>query len=483
MPFNPYPLGMVKPRKATPRNFGRPTYGPHVALINARLGRPLIPWQKFVADVTGEIDEDGYLYYNKVILTGPRQIGKTVFDLGRNVQNCLIGPHRRAWYTAQSGQHASAKWREMTDGFIEAPGLKNLAKRRLTNGSEVLKFRNGSEFRPHPPTEDSLHSKQSDTNTIDEAWAFTELQGIQLLGAIQPTTGTRRMLMKQQPQLWIMSTEGTVESTFFNPELDAARAGAIDERTAFFDFGIPDDADPNDLETIARWHPGFGHIFDMESLIAAREQLKQSPGEFARAYGNRRTGATERVLPAGPWRDAAWLESIEPGPVCFGAATGVDGVDTTIVAAQRVTTPYGPAVVVAVVEHQPGTWWALDRLRELSEKFGAPAAIDRVGPSSSLHDEATRAGLNLVELDSAKITAACQRVLAGITNPNGATIRHKPHPAFDAAAELATRRWISDGAWVWGRRASVGSISALEALTLAAWGLDHMPSVRGFQLG
>lgn len=480
---SPYPPGMIQPRQATQRNFSRPTYGGHVAAVSSMLKKPFIPWQTFVSDVAGEVDEDGFLYYNKVVLTGPRQIGKTAADLARNVQNCLMGPDRRAWYTAQSGQHASAKWREMSDTFVGSRRLQNLAHRRLTNGSEVLEFRNGSEFRPHPPTEDSLHSKQSDTNSIDEAWAFTELQGTQLLGAIVPTTGTRRMLTKQQPQLWIMSTEGTVESTFFNPELDAARAGT-DERTAFFDFGIFPDEDPTDLALVAKRHPGYGYLFDMETLVTASKQLPV--GEFARAYGNRRTGATERVIPAGPWRDAAWLDAVPAGPVCFGAATGVDGVDSSIVAAQRVTTAEGSYIVVAMVKdgHAPGTWWALDRLKALAEKYPAAGfAIDRVGPSSALFDDASRAGLRMIDLDSAKVTAACQKTLAGITHPTGPTLRHKPHEAFDRAAELATRRWISDGAWVFGRRASVGSISSLEALNLAAFGIDHLPSEMALQLG
>jgi hypothetical protein len=203
-------------------------------------------------------------------------------------------------------------------------------------------------------------------------------------------------------------------------------------------------------------------------------------GEYARAYGNVRTGATERVIPAKPWRDAAWLDELPDGPVCFGAATGVDGIDTTIVVAKRVA----GATVVAVVKdgHQSGTWWALDRLTDLCQKYNAPAIIDRVGPSSALYDDAKRAGLTLIDLDSAKVTAACQKTLGGITNPNGATWRHKPHDALDAAAELATRRWISDGAWVFGRRASVGSISALEAANLAAFGIDHLPEAQGFQL-
>jgi hypothetical protein len=448
------------------------------------LKKPPMPWQRYVADVAGEIGPDGMLWYNTVIVTGPRQIGKTAMDLARNVQSCLMSPNRRAWYTAQSGQHASAKWREMTDLYVDTPRLKNLAHRRLTNGSEVLTFRNGSEFRPHPPTEDSLHSKQSDTNTIDEAWAFTKLQGTALLGAIQPTTLTRRSLVHQQPQLWLVSTEGTIESTFFNEILDNARAGLISERTAIFDFGVPFDEDGNDLATIARYHPGYGYVLDRESLDAAAEQLRDSPGELARAYANQRTGATERTIPREPWRAAAHHAAAPAGPVCFGAAVGVDAIDTTITATQYADEQHAHKVSAVVNGgHSAGTWWALDKLRELHEKYPEAAfAIDRVGPSAALYDEAVRADLPLVELSSAGVSAACQNVLTGITNPNGATWLYKPHEALDAAADLATRRWIMDGAWVWGRRASVGSISALEAATLGSYGLDHMPETPGMQL-
>lgn len=483
MDSQPLPHGLVQPRYATPRNLERPTYGGHMAAVSALLGRPYLPWQRYVADVAGEIDEHGFFVYSTIIVTAQRQVGKTTFDLGRNIQNCLMGPGRRAWYTAQSGQHASDKWRSMSDDFIRSPRLAALGNRRLSNGSESITFRNGSTFRPHPPTEDSLHSKQGDTNTLDEIWAFTKLQGDQLLGAITPTFGTRRMLMGQQPQLWLMSTEGTAESTFANPIFDAARKGDHGERTAFFDFGIPFDADPEDLDTVAKYHPGYNHIFDMQSLIDAREQLKESPGEFARAYGNIRTGATERVIPREAWENAKWHDQIPTGqPICFGAAVGVDAIDATITVSTR--TEAGNHTITTIVNdgHQPGTWWVLDRIKELHERHGAPFAIDRIGPSSALHDEVNRAGIPLIQLDSSLVSGATQRLTTGVTNPNGPTWHYAPHPAFETAAELATRRWIGDGAWVFGRRASIGSISALEAATLSSLGLDHLPEKVGIQL-
>ena len=476
------PPGLTPPRQATPRNFDRATWGGHLAAVAASIGKPLLPWQRYVADVSLEVDSEGVFVYSSVLLTAQRQVGKTTMELARNIQNCLMGPNRRAWYTAQTGQHANDKWREMAEEFVEAadnPLRPLLAKPpRYSNGSMEMRFVNGSTFRPHPPSADSLHSKQSDSNSIDEAWAHSYVAGQALLGAISPTVTTRRSVTGQRAQLWIESTEGTIESTFLNPRIEAARAG--DPSVAFFDWGIRPDVDPTDLKAVYAAHPGAGRLLDMDTLVS--ELAKLGEGEFARAFGNRRTGATERVIPAGPWT-AARLDpdaQIAEGPICFGAAVGMDGVDTSIVMVTKVNGHY----IAAVVKdgYGPGTGWALDRIVQLSEKYKAPFAIDSIGPSAGLRDQVSRAGVALVDLNSSAVSSSCQTVLAGVTNTDGPTWRHKPHAALDDAAELATKRWFGDGGWSWGRRASVGSISALEAATVATWGVDHLPTRHGLQL-
>src|SRR5690606_27332964 len=123
-------------------------------------------------------------------------------------------------------------------------------------------------------------------------------------------------------------------------------------------------------------HPGFGYLFGMPELRDFASKLP--PGEFARAYGNRRTGATAPVLPAEAWATAAISDPLPDSEVCFGAATGIDGIDTSI----GVSTQRGGDTISEIVDHRPGTTWALERLIELTEKYKAPAAIDRVGPSA-----------------------------------------------------------------------------------------------------
>lgn len=451
------------------------------------MGQPLLPWQRYVADVALEIDPStGRFVYSKILGTVQRQAGKTTLDLSTNVQNALMPSinertgqrtPRKVWYTAQSGQHASEKFLDQMDNlWSPAKALSRLAKQpRRSNGSQLLKFLQGSEFRPHPPTADSLHSKQSDKNTIDELWAFTTVQYQALLGAISPTTTTRQMATGQRTQLWLWSTEGTIESTALNEELERARAG--DPAVCFFDWGIPKDADPTDLKEVARWHPGYGHLFDMSVLRDRQGELP--PGEFARAYGNRRTGSSERLLPEAAWSASRFSDPIPEGArVAIGAARGVDDVDTTIALAGR---DAQGRMIVEVYEWAPGTHWATQRIVDIALASGAPVAVDRYGPSAALYDELARAGVTLVPLTTSAVSAACSNVYTGITAPKP-TWLHRPHPQLEDAAELAARKWVSDGAWVFGRRASVGSISSLEACALAAWAVDHLPEERAIQL-
>ncbi|MGJ9424735.1 hypothetical protein ACHABX_02690 [Nesterenkonia halotolerans] len=492
-PLAPLPPGLTTPRQATPRDHSRPTYGGHTAAVASMLGWPLLPWQRYTADVAGELDEFGQFVYPVVVITVPRQAGKTTLDLADSLRQCYQGANRRVWYTAQSGQHASDKWREMVADVLMESRLGATVKPRYSNGNESLTTRNGSKFRPHPPTADSLHGKQSDKNTIDEAWHFSAAHGATLLGAITPTTTTRRMVTGQRPQLWIMSTEGTADSEFFNDLLGKVRAGARPD-VAFFDWGIdpttalPDIENAADVDTFldAVWeaHPGAGHLFVREDLEQWLRDL--GPAEFARAYGNRRTGATQRVIPEPDWNAAAAPAPIPDGArVSFAAAAGLDGMDATITA-----TAYLPdgRKLTEVIEHRPGTAWAVPRLKELCAKWGTHAVIDRGGTSAELYDAATRQEVPLIDVKLTQIAGACQALFSGIAprdehgQKQAATWLHRPHPALDSAAELAAKRSVGDGAWVWGRRASSGSVSALEAATLSSWGVDHLPESYGLQI-
>lgn len=70
------------PLFGTPRSPDRPTLGGQVAVIAARLGRPLMAHQRYIADVALEIDpQTGLLAYDQAVVIGPRQATGKALDV------------------------------------------------------------------------------------------------------------------------------------------------------------------------------------------------------------------------------------------------------------------------------------------------------------------------------------------------------------------------------------------------------------------
>jgi hypothetical protein len=457
----------VPARFLTPRDDRRRTMGPAVRRMTQALGMrcrcgcgPLMPWQEYVADVGGEVDDRGLYVYPLVIVTVQRQAGKTTVKQAQALQRAAQGPNRRVWDTAQTGQDARDKHREFVDLVMGSP-VRALVdgKPRRAAGSEGLRLVNGSTLRPHPPTRDALHGKQGDHNDIDEGWAFDPVHGDALLQAIDPTHATR-----PGAQTWVWSTRGDHLSTWFHDLIEQGYAGL--PGVALFDFGIPDDADPTDLEVIRRHHPAYGHMIGDDALTAAQTALK--PGEFARAYGNRATTSTERVIAPEPWEAARSRADLPVGRPAYGLAVAGDGSAGALVAA--VLDRHGRPVV-EVVEHRPGRSWLVDRVLELRDA-GQGVAVDRRGPAAPVADRLELAGVDLLPLGLADTTAACQDLYDRVTDPAGPRLLHRSHEALDDGLDAAERRFVGDGGWVWKRNPHS---APLEAATLAAWAVARNP--------
>jgi hypothetical protein len=417
-----------------------------------------------------------------VVVTVQRQAGKTRLDLAQSVQRCLQGPRRKVWHTAQTGQEARKKWGELVDDVLVSPlASAVLGKPKRSAGSEALTFVNGSKLAPHPPTRDGLHGEQSDINNVDEAWAFDDIQGDDLFQAIVPTQATR-----QGAQTWVWSTAGDRSSTWFRKLVERGRAG--EPHMAFFEWGIPDDADPMDLDVIARHHPAHGFTQTLDSFRRAQVQLANKPGEFARAYGNRWTGGGERVIREETWLAAQTEAMLPAGRPAYGAATNEDGSMSAVVAA--VLDPDGRPWV-EVIAHRPGRSWVAPFILALRDK-GQGVAINRRGPAAPVADElerettyadGSRSGvLELLLPTSTDYAAACQDLYDRLhdVRPDAAgkprpQLVHRRHEGLDDAVDVAGRQKLQDGGWVWSRTKSTGDISTLEAATLAAWAVARNP--------
>ena len=447
---------MVAPRYATPADPDRPSYAAGTGVLGARLGWPAMQWQATASQLVGEYDPaTGLRVHPFVVVTVPRQAGKTSWALTECARRCLTPSARpaRVWYTAQTGQAAREKW-DVLAGALPARWS------RRTNGSERTRFPDGSQFRPFPPTRDALHGEQSDLVIVDEAWTLDRWHGEQLMQAIGPTQATR-----PGAQVIVVSTAGTDASTWLRSLIDRGRAG--DPSVCYLEYSIPDDVDPLDVPELARWHPAVGDTIGVDFLQTQAAIMADAPGEYARAYGNRWTATAERVIAPAVWARAIATRPMPDGRPVFAADVAADRTRAAIVACND--------GVLELVRSAPGVEWIVGELLALVDKH-RPAAVvvDRYGPSAALADQLEHAGVTLFPTSGQTYAAACQSFLDRI-GAGTPTLTYRMAPELDAAVDAAATRAASDGAWVWSRRLATAPICELVAATWAAWADQHRP--------
>lgn len=464
---------MPPPKFATQRDPAYRSRGPDQAVFARRLlGSPFMPWQYLVADVAGEITDAGLPRYPLVVVTVQRQAGKSHLAMARKGERCFRVPGYRAWYTAQTGGDARDQFLKFGEQVAGSP-LGSLRVRRggilvpavrtlVGNGREVMHFANGSELRPHPPTPKALHGKQGDDNDVDEGWAFTAEQGRELLQAIGPTQLTR-----PGAQTWIVSAGGTAESTWLAELVARGREG--DPGLAYFEWGIPDDADAEDLDVIAAHHPAYGHTVTLDSLRSLRVQFGDDSAGWARAAGNRWSEVIGGAISAREWAAVRYPDPVpEGGRVGYGAARTPDGTQTGIAAAVALD---DGRVVVEIVEVLNGVTARAAAARAREWATDGPVAVTPDGPSAPIALDLSKSWeRRYLPTPTRDYSAACANLLDGIRTR---TVLFRPHPDLDAAVAVLASRAVGDGGFVWSRKTAAAPVATAEAATLAVHALAH----------
>lgn len=474
---------------ATKRTPGRLSHGARVAAIARSMGKPLMPWQQQVVDVATEELPDGSPAYGVVVISVPRQAGKSTLVAPWSFERCIDIEGGLTWYTAQSRLAARDNFTEVLRLLKRSP-LGSRCSARLSNGSESVEFANGSAWRLFSPTPDALHGRTNELVVVDEAWAFTGSRGIELEQGIIPGFTTTN------GQLVLLSTAGTPDSAWLLSYVERGRAAVRAERNdnvAYFEWAVPADrvddlatalaAGVEDrtapvylaaLQEIFDAHPAKGHTLKQRALNSAAETM--APGEFLRAYGNCWTAVAERVVPADAVADCETRTWPKPTrPVALGFDVAIDRRSAAIVAAWR-DRPDGLLRFDVIVERTGTSWVAAELLRLQREVSPAAIAHPGAGPGADIADEAARLGVTFTPaagLATRDYVAACASFLAALVDRRASHLGQAP---FLAACSAAAKRTVGD-AWCWSRRESAVSIAPLTAATCAAWAFDHQVHV------
>lgn len=445
------------PRIATPRT-DRRTRGHEVAKIAELLGTPLLPWQRLVVDTALELTDGGRFAYREVVLTVPRQSGKSALLCALMVWRAVaFGKRQRIAYTAQSGKDARNKLLDEFAPMVQDSPIGNTVERvyRMASDPAVI-FRNGSRIMALASSETAGHGQTlSGGAFLDEAMADVDDRREQ---SLLPAMSTARTA-----QLWVVSTAGTESSAYFARKVATGReAAAATEPTpiAFFEWSaVDDDADADDPEVWRSCMPALGTLTDEVAIRHARQTM--TDGEFRRAYLNRFSRQEERVIPPSAW-DAVQGDARPDGRIVFAVDVTLDRSAASIVAADE-------RGHLEVVDNRPNVDWLPERIAELVARHDAPVALDAYGPAGMLADTLEERRIVPIRYTTRDTCFAANLFYDDIT-AGRMTVR--PSDVLTAAIAVAEKKPMGHS-WLWARMNPRADLSPLHAATIAYHAAKH----------
>jgi phage terminase large subunit-like protein len=421
-----------------------------------------MPWQQHVLDVALELDADGHPAYRRIVLTVPRQSGKTTLQLALFVHRALAwGSPQVMAYAAQTGKDARTKMTDDQLGILKQSPFRSLYRPRLTNGHEAILWRNGSRHVLAANTEKSGHGSTLDLGLIDEAFSQVDAR---LEQAFSPAMSTR-----PDAQLWVVSTAGTAASTYLRSKVDAGRVTCHDTEsgTAYFEWSADDDEPLDDPDTWRRCMPALGITVSERTIRSELASMlaEDNEDEFRRAYLNQwRDRGAGAVINVATWHLLYDPESRIAGPPTFAldvtperdwSAVGVAG-------ARADGMPH-----LELAHMAPGTGWVVPWIAERMRRWGSPTLVlDPSSAAGSLIGDLVRAGVDPLLVRPRDVAAGCGRLFDTV---EARGLRHTGQTEITDALMSAKKRPLAD-AWAWDKKNVSGNIAPVVALTLALWG-------------
>lgn len=456
------------------------TEGGEIARTAALMGVELMPWQRKAVDVATEyrLGADGHRHYRyrEVIITVPRQSGKTTLVGPVQLHGSLTRPRSQSFFTAQTGKDARKRMGALIDLVGASPAAPLFKPVRAAGGSGFA-CPNGSYLLHFAPTKSALHGETPFRVTFDEFWKYDKDLGVALEGAASPG----QITLGDRSQLWWISTKGTIDSEFMN---DKVTAGLTDPTVCVIEYSLPDGADPYDPASWWLFHPALGNTITEADL---QRETRLAKSEWLRAYCNLVTITEHAVIDLDHWDTLAALDAPAPdrSEISLAFEVAPDNAMAAVVASWRdaAGTPH-----IRTVHRAAGSAWLVPYVSELMYEWElTTVTCDGAGPAQRHAADLEARGYEVRRLSMAEFGQACETLLA--TARDESTLRHVPivddtgevvDPFREDVAALELRS--TNGVRRFSRDHSPRPIVSITAAAVALYAHDHAPERIGPQL-
>jgi hypothetical protein len=433
------------------------TEWPSVKATCSRLGIPFDPWQNQAGKAILGKRSDGLYAADAVVLSIPRQVGKTYLIGAIVIGLCIKTPRHLAVWTAHHGTTTADTFRDLK-AICQQPAVKPHIRNLYDSGARLeIIFGNGSRIlfgsREHGF---GRGFKKVGILVFDEAQILTA----KTVEDMVPTTNRHL-----NPLIFYMGTPPKPSDP--SEHFLTLRQEAIDgesTETLYLEFSADPDADPMDREQWAKANPSYPLHTPPRAMLRMKKNLK-GPGAFAReALGIWDGTASVGVFSAGSWARCRRLET-PPAPEMLGIAADVDQTWLSLGA-------YGGGHVGPVARMRFDRQQAqfIAEVARIAEELDIEVVLDKKGPAAPLIPELEGLGISLILTGLDDNVHACAGIRDAVETGQ---VHHGDYPDLNDAVDAAAWRTVGDRR-VFGRRDV--DISMLEAVSWARWAALQVPT-------
>ncbi|MGW5316731.1 terminase large subunit domain-containing protein [Nocardia thailandica] len=435
-----------------------------------RLGWRFDRWQDGAGRLILSKGADGLYASDAVVMSIPRQVGKTYLVACIIFALCLIFPRLTVIWTAHRKTTAGETFASF-QGMARRPKVApHIAQVFRGKGEEQIQFTNGSRIL-FGARETGFGRGFTDVDILvfDEAQIMTEAT-LEDMGAAQNVAAN--------PLTFFMGTPPRPKDP--GETFAAMRQDAIDgddEGTLYIEFSADRGTEPMDVEQLRKCNPSYPHRTTHRAMLRLRKKLKSDDSWNREARGIwDEVDKHAAVVSAGRWRDLAG-----PGPA-DGVRPSAFAVDKSHAGAISIAAawiaPDGESV------HAEEVWAGVDEdaaVRWLAEHAPRHVAIhiDNTSPAMSMVPGLLQRQRKVVEGTAVMMAKDCGALLAKCRSGK---FSHGGQQAVTDAMKGGRKRPIgSAGGWGWDRRDESVDISPIVAVTKATGGalLVRPPSTGG----
>lgn len=473
-------VGAQKPRiDVTPTNIS-PLYAftrADLAVDLATLaGLVLDPWQEHVLRGACATDDLGKWAAKNVGLIVPRQNGKgSVLEARELAGLFLFGEDivhtAQLFSTAQEHQRRMESLirgcdylAEMVVGFRGDPHGKMTG---IKTGNAGLSFtvvpdssagKREARMLFKARSSDSIRGHTFDLLVFDEAYNLPN----EVEAAARPALSAKTVA--GNPQVWYTSSAGFPHSYVLSRVRDRALSGDPGD-LAFYEWSVPDGADPADPANWAMANPALGRrisekwVADERRALGAEEFNRERLGIWSKVGG-------ESAIPADFWEQCRDEDSTAGLDLAFGVdVTPLADVTSIASASWR----DDGTVHIEIVNHEGGAGWVPARVAELQSTWNpVTVAFSAGGQAGRVLGGEPGQRHKLWAMSRREFDQACGAFYEAVT---AGKIRHLGDPVLDEAVKACRRSKGLSDLWHWTRADTGADISPLVAASVAYHGL------------